>query len=107
VPEIQARLAQATAVEQRNIRLLNADPFDVEAQRQIEEAIREHRVMENMAHAVEYSPESFGIVSMLYVSVEVNGTPIKAFVDSGAQSTISASIIFFCTLIAVVLTHTP
>jgi DNA damage-inducible protein 1 len=62
---MRARQAEAQAEAELEIQRLNADPYDVEAQRRIEEAIRQQAVLENMEHALEYSPESFGRVTML------------------------------------------
>ncbi|XP_008566203.1 PREDICTED: protein DDI1 homolog 1 [Galeopterus variegatus] len=74
--------------EQERLRLYSADPFDREAQAKIEEDIRQKNVEENMTIAMEEAPESFGQVVMLYIHCKVNGHPLKAFVDSGAQMTI-------------------
>merc|ERR1719367_1978956 len=74
--------------EALRIRMMNADPFDLEAQRLIAQEIEQKNIDHNMELAMEASPESFGQVIMLYINCKVNGHPIKAFVDSGAQATI-------------------
>ncbi|KAL4221508.1 cyanamide hydratase [Mactra antiquata] len=74
--------------EREKMRLLQMDPFSSEAQQLIAEEIRLKNVESNMESAIEFVPESFGQVIMLYVDCKVNGHDVKAFVDSGAQMTI-------------------
>ncbi|KAJ4975560.1 hypothetical protein NE237_000666 [Protea cynaroides] len=74
--------------QEEELALMYADPFDVESQKKIEAAIHQKGIDDNWAAALEHNPEAFARVVMLYVDMEVNGVPLKAFVDSGAQSTI-------------------
>ena len=70
------------------LELLQSDPTNQEYQRRLEERLRLQQVEENRILAFETFPEAFTSVSMLYVYIEINGQPVKALVDSGAQSTI-------------------
>lgn len=82
----QKRLRDAEKLE--FMRRVAANPFDAEAQAKIEEIIREENVAANYENAMEHNPEVFGSVTMLYVDSVVNGVPMKAFIDCGAQMTV-------------------
>lgn len=72
----------------RELERLQRDPDNPDNQRKIEELIRQEQIDNAHAFAMENNPESFAQVSMLYVRMTINGVPVKAFVDSGAQMTI-------------------
>ncbi|KAH9577732.1 hypothetical protein LSM04_001579 [Trypanosoma melophagium] len=72
---------------------------DPNIQQRIYEYIQTRNVDENMANALEYAPELFIPVTMLYVNCEINQHKVKAFIDSGAQrSIISARLAEECGL---------
>ena len=85
---VHAHRKQAQEQARREIELHSADPFDINAQMEIEQRIMQNQVDENLQTALEHTPEAFASVAMLYIDVEVNGFAMKAFVDSGAQRTI-------------------
>ncbi|KEG10219.1 DNA-damage inducible protein DDI1-like protein [Trypanosoma grayi] len=58
---------------------------DPDFQRRLYEAIQRRNVDENFANALEFTPEVFAQVTMLYVDCEINKEKVKAFVDCGAQ----------------------
>jgi len=90
---LRADHAQRSAASARRAALESADPFDVEAQRKIEEDISKANVEANYESAMEQAPEMVvGQVFMLYVPCEANGVALKAFVDSGAQMTIMTAV---------------
>ncbi|KAJ2450516.1 DNA damage-inducible protein 1 [Coemansia sp. RSA 2336] len=86
--ELQRQQIGAAKRQRAEVERLQANPFDVEAQQRIEEMIRQENIMRNMEAALEHNPESFASVNMLYISVMVNQTPVKALVDSGAQASV-------------------
>lgn len=88
---LREQIAVRREKQQQKIRLMQAGPFDSEAQKLIADEIRQKNIDANMEAAMEYNPETFGTVVMLYIDCKVNGVPVKAFVDSGAQTTIMSS----------------
>ncbi|XP_075213515.1 DNA damage inducible 1 homolog rngo isoform X4 [Lycorma delicatula] len=88
---LRQQMAERERRQEQRLRMMNAHPFDTEAQRMIAEEIRQKNIEANMEAAMEYNPETFGTVVMLYINCKVNGYQVKAFVDSGAQTTIMSA----------------
>lgn len=67
---------------------LQRNLLDPRVQEMIAEEIRQKNVDANRAAAAEFTPEVFAKVNMLFVPVRINGHLVKAFVDTGAQTTL-------------------
>ena len=89
--EMEDRKREREREIERQRRILAQNPFDERAQRMIEEQIQLENVERARQDALEFMPEAFASVTMLYINVRVNGVPLKAFVDSGAQMTIMST----------------
>eukprot|EP00210_Caulerpa_lentillifera_P007891 g7532.t1 len=88
VRQVLTRISQEQNAREQELEQLMQNPMNADSQEKIWEMIRQKNVEENFAQALEHTPEVFGSVTMLYVSMEINDHPVQAFVDTGAQMTI-------------------
>ena len=72
--DLAKKQEEAERAKQREMALLNEDPFNVEAQAKIEEIIRQEAVMENLQHAVDYNPEGTQAPPLPTVSVTLTAS---------------------------------
>ncbi|CAI4061489.1 hypothetical protein SUVZ_05G2260 [Saccharomyces uvarum] len=70
---------------------LMANPDDRDNKKRIAELVDQQAIDEQLRNAIEYTPEVFTQVPMLYINIEINNYPVKAFVDTGAQTTIMST----------------
>ncbi|SCU92403.1 LAFA_0F10198g1_1 [Lachancea sp. 'fantastica'] len=75
-------------IPQQEYDRLMRNPTDPANKERLDELKSQQEIDEQMRNALEFTPEMFTPVHMLYINLEINGTPVKAFVDSGAQTTI-------------------
>lgn len=78
-------------IPQDEYNTLMSNPDDPKNKKRIAELTDQQAIDEQLRNAYEYTPEVFTTVSMLYINVEINGHPVKAFVDTGAQMTIMST----------------
>lgn len=78
-------------IPQSEYTALMNDPDDPTNQSRIAELINQQEIDEQMRNALEFTPEMFTTVHMLFIHLEINGHPVKAFVDTGAQATIMST----------------
>lgn len=67
---------------------LAANPADAEAKEYFSKKERQLKINRQYEDMMEEYPEALGRVLMLYIEAKINGHPIAAFCDSGAQATI-------------------
>lgn len=65
-----------------------ANPDTPETKKYLSDLQKKEDIQQNLSYTMEYHPEAFGRVFMLYIKCKINGVEVTAFIDSGAQFSI-------------------
>lgn len=80
---LRKQVTERARREEQMRKLMDSRASDAHAQHLIETDIRRRNIEANKAAAMEYRPETFGNVDMLYIKCRLNGYEVLACVDSG------------------------
>lgn len=68
--------------------IIKNNPNSAEAKMFLEAKRNKELIDEQYLHSMTHHPEDMIAVTMLYINLTINGVPVKAFIDSGAQKSI-------------------
>lgn len=86
--EFEAMFRDYVEEEVHKAEIIKNNPNSAEAKMFLEAKRNKEMINEQYVQSMTHHPEDMIAVTMLYINLTINGVPVKAFIDSGAQKSI-------------------